>query len=543
MTAPAAAPASRRLSAHDASFLYTETPTGPMHGASVGIFEGEMPFEAVVETIESRLHLVPRYRQRLAFVPFNMHHPTWEDDPDFDLSNHVVRHVMPAGTTLEAGIRKAVELSEPMLDRDRPMWKTVLLEGVRERTLLLSMVHHCMIDGVSGVELSTILMDFEPHAPPPAPPASPWIPAPFPDEQALIASAARDLAKERLIGMFEASALMLDPARAAQRSLQMARAGAATSGTPDRPVVMAPWNAAPLTRRRTLEWRKYPFALMRQLRTAHGGTVNDIALTVISEAVARWLQEQGYDLRGRYLRLMVPVNMRREGEMGEMGNRVSGLFPTLPAWPMTAKERHAAVSQEMLRRKASGEAQAMELMMEAASSSPPSSMAAMVWQANAPDPGLDRFAQPPPRLPVLPPLPAGFNFTVSNVPGVQVPQFMAGHRMLDAVGTIMLGGNLGFGAVVTSYNQALYFNLAAEPRLMPGLGRVAELLEDVVGELAADAGMAAEAAQPLPVGASAAEHAASMASAIATPPPLAPRASAAKGQKAGKSTVKARGGR
>ncbi len=481
------APQTRRLTAHDASFLYTETPNGPMHGSTVGIFEGVIPLDTLISSVETRLHLIPRYRQRLAFVPFNLHHPSWEDDPDFDIRRHIEEVALPPGTSLEDGIKKAVELSEPPLDRSRPMWKTVLLSGVADRTLMLSMVHHCMIDGASGVELSTVLLDFDPE-PPEVPPGPPWQPAPFPGDQTRLSEAARELSLDQFTGMMRASNLMLDPARATKRALDLSRAAQAMT-SPERPVLMAPWNTAQVTRTRTLAWRKYPFALFRALRGSLGGTVNDVALTVVTEAAARYMRDDGYSVPNRYFRIMCPVNVRREGDTGALGNRVSGLFPVLPAWPMLVTERHTAVVTETTVRKQRGEAQAMEVMMDEATYASPSAMAAAVVQPLETPYALPSFAPPVPRLTTLPPLPAGFNFTVTNVPGVQVAQYLGGRRMLDTVSAIMLGGTLGFGAVVTTYNQNLYLNFTAEPRLLPNVERMAELADDVVAEMARAGGV------------------------------------------------------
>ncbi len=494
---PAEAP-SRRLSTHDASFLYTETPTGPMHGATFSVYDGEIPFEEALEYTAARVHLVPRLRQRLAFVRYNLHHPSWEDDPDFDIRNHFVSYRLPAGSTLEEAILAGLKLAEPMLDRTRPMWKTIVLEGVRNRTVVVAMAHHCMIDGATGVEIGTLLTDLDPEAPAPEPPASAWSPAPFPAEQDLLAAAARELSIDQATNFFRQANLFLDPVKAARRALVLGQATRAAAPVFDRPVLSAPWNRAPVGRLRTLAWRKYPFALFRALRASLGGTVNDVALTVVSDAAARYLAHHRYDAAGRYFRIMVPVNVRTEGESGLMGNRVSSLMPLLPAWVMPIAERHAVVVAETTRRKESGEAQAMQLLMEEGAATPPSMMAASVYQANAPDFHLDEFAPPPPRVDVLPLLPAGFNFTVSNVPGVGVPQYMAGRRLLDSVGTIMIGGTLGFGTVVSTYNQHFYLSFTAEPRLMADVELFASFASDAVRNMAQAAGI--HAVEPLPVG-------------------------------------------
>ena len=151
-----------RLTTADASFLYTESVSGPMHISSVYILEGELSHERVVEHFASRLHLVPSYRRKLAHVPMNIAHPEWVDDPDFELANHVLEHRVPEGSTLEQGMDAAIELNETMLDRSRPLWLVYVIRGVANHTLLLQMTHHAMIDGASGIELTTVLYDFDP---------------------------------------------------------------------------------------------------------------------------------------------------------------------------------------------------------------------------------------------------------------------------------------------------------------------------------------------------------------------------------------------
>ena len=150
-----------RLTQSDASFLYTESVSGPMHISSVYVLEGELAFEKVFEHFASRLHLIPSYRRKLAQVPFNIAHPEWVDDPDFDLANHVLAHRLPDGSTLEQGVDAAIELNEPILDRAHPLWKVYVISGVPDRTLILQMTHHAMIDGASGIELTTVLYDFD----------------------------------------------------------------------------------------------------------------------------------------------------------------------------------------------------------------------------------------------------------------------------------------------------------------------------------------------------------------------------------------------
>ncbi|OAI41219.1 hypothetical protein AYO38_04100, partial [bacterium SCGC AG-212-C10] len=466
----------QRLTTQDAAFLYSETANGPMHGGGLAVFEGDIPFEKLVAHIRGRLHLIPRYRQRLAFVPMNLNHATWEDDPNFRLENHVFAHTIPAGSSLNDAIAEAIRVNEPMLERTKPLWETHVFSGVADRTVLLTKVHHCMIDGVSGVELSTVLMDFEADAPAPQGEDA-WDPAPMPDPSVLIGQALVDSLQEQLETMQRNQELMRNPQLLADRSALISRAAMTLTRVMGEPIVAAPWNATQIGQERTFAWRRFPFSEIRALRASAGGTVNDVVLTVATEAAARYLVEHGHPTDHQNFRLMCPVSVRREGEGGALGNRVSGMFPTLPAWPMAVLDRHWAVITETTRIKEAGEAQGLELITETAPPIPPAMMAPMLLSALNPNP--QPVFPPPARTPWFTPPQFGFNFVLTNVPGVQVTQYMAGHKCLDQFGPLMLGGTLGYGVVVGTYNQNLYFSLVADPRLLPDIEHMADLFDTV----------------------------------------------------------------
>ena len=156
-----------RLTESDAGFLYGETASGSLQTAGIAVIEGEVPFERIYQHMESRLHLVPSFRRRAVWVPLNLAHPKWVDDPEFDLKNHIVHHKMSPGTSLHDAVDAAVKLNEGLMDRNRPLWKYFVITGVPDRTLLLQQIHHAMIDGASAVHLSTVVFDFQPDAPPP----------------------------------------------------------------------------------------------------------------------------------------------------------------------------------------------------------------------------------------------------------------------------------------------------------------------------------------------------------------------------------------
>jgi diacylglycerol O-acyltransferase len=468
-----------RLTVQDASFLYGETASGPMHGVAISIIEGVVPFDRIYRHFESRIHLVPRFRQRLAFVPFNLAHAKWVDDPAFDLENHLKHEALPEGTDLSRAIEHALELGEPLLDRARPLWLTYVLSGVPDRTLLVQMGHHAMVDGASGVDISMVLLDLEPHPPEPPAPTQEWNPKPLPNALELVGEALTEM--QSAPAAFPFSPPAVDPTHA-----EVMRRGAEVMtrlGTV--PVMTAPWNAGSVGPKRIFQHTQYPFGEFREIRRAFGGTLNDVVLTVVTESAARYLAAHNEYTTNQNLRLMCPVNVRREDEKGALGNRVSAMYPVVPAAPMDLVDRLTAITRQTEQIKANQEPQALEYLMETAPAVPPMSMAQTLLVGTPFDPTawLARVPPPvPPSVGLRPPL-FGFNFTCTNVPGVQVPQYIAGHKILTTFATLMLGGTLGYGVAVISYNQTLIFNLVSDPRLLPDLELMRTGIETAFAEL------------------------------------------------------------
>ena len=256
-----------RLTETDASFIYAESASGPMHISSIHILEGELAYTRVLERFRARVHLMPAYRRRLAPVPLNLAHPEWVDDVDFDLTNHVLHHVLPAGSTLDDGIAAAVTLNEPLLDRSRPLWKFVLIEGVPGHTVILQATHHAMIDGASGIELTTILYDLDPKAPEPLP--APWTPAPTPDALSRMGQAVR----EQVSAWRDQDPLRLFRGGPKQMAL-LAKATEVCARFVLQPAVLAPFNAGLVGPKRHMSWMRCAFSDLRDVRRALGGTIN-----------------------------------------------------------------------------------------------------------------------------------------------------------------------------------------------------------------------------------------------------------------------------
>jgi len=463
-----------RLSATDASFLYFESASGPMHISSINVLDGELGFEDIFDHFSCRMHLLPAYRRKLAQVPMNLAHPTWVDDKNFDLSNHVVHREVAQGTSLDEAIDFAVTLNEPMLDRSRPLWMAYVITGVADRTLILHATHHCMIDGASGVELMAIIYDFDPKGDPIPPEKAPWQPQDPPSSAELFNTAL----SENLQNLAETDWGSFFKTPMNQPEL-MERATKVVADFFTKPVVTAPFNAGIIGPRRRASWMKQSFAEIREIRRALGGTINDVVLTLVSEAVAQYFEEHGERTTDQNMRIMCPVNVRTENQQGALGNQVSAIFPVLPAWPMDSSQRLAAVCAETGRIKNNQEAQALTLLQESAPEPWPVALWPTQMIGTSFDPTVMASKIPLPLLPkgIRPPN-VGYNFTCTNVPGAQVPQYLCGHKVSDQIGLLILNGNVGFSVTVLSYNQELFFGFISEPRLMPDVEKIAVAAEE-----------------------------------------------------------------
>lgn len=481
-----------RLTQADASFIYQESASGPMHIASVYVLDGVAPFEKIFTRFEKRMHLIPIYRKKLVQVPFSLSHPVWVDDPDFDLTRHVIHHVLPGNPTLQEGIDAAVDLNEPLMDRSKPLWEFIVIEGVPDKTLLLQRSHHAMIDGASGIDLTMTLYDLEKDAGEPVPPNEPWEPEPMPGPAALIAAAVEENVKN--LSDFNPLKIMGDMETNRER---LTKASEVISKFSTQPAITAPFNAGIVGPKRKVMWLKKPFGEIREIRRQLGGTINDIVLAVLSEAVARYLKQHDEPIKGQKLRIMCPVNVRTENQQGSLGNQVSAIFPMFSAEPMECTDRLKAVVLETTKIKEDEEAQALTVMQETTPSMPPLAMAASQLVGTPYDPTAlaARIDWPvAPNTGFRPPNP-GYNFTCTNVPGVQVPQYMCGHQVTDTIGFLVLSGNVGFSATILSYNKQLFFNFICEPKLLPDLDVLTQHVEDVYQELLAAAGKLTQSAE------------------------------------------------
>jgi WS/DGAT/MGAT family acyltransferase len=459
-----------RLTGLDSSFLHLERDAAHMHVAGCMVFDGDAPtYDELVEQISSRLHLVPRYRQRLAFVPFNQGRPVWVDDPHFNIAFHVRHTALPSPGDEAQLKRLAGRVFSQALDRSRPLWEIWLVEGLSDdRFAMLSKTHHALVDGVSGVDIFTVLFDTSPDPMPVAPPDHEWVARPVPTGAQLLADA-----------LLERTTVPAEIVRGVRATLRgprhvAARFGRAVGGVSA--VARAGLQTAPpsalnvrIGPHRRFTWVRGDLQEFKAIKNALGGTVNDVVLAVVAGALGRYLRMHGEATDELVLRAMVPISVRADVERGALGNRVAAMWAPLPIGITDPVERLLTISRDMDGIKESGQAVGAQVLTELSGFAPPTIMAqAARLQARQ-------------RL---------FNLVVTNVPGPQFPLYMLG-RELDAMFPMVpLAENQALGVAIMSYNGQLNYGLNADYDAVPDLEALAEELRASIEELTAAAGAA-----------------------------------------------------
>jgi WS/DGAT/MGAT family acyltransferase len=459
----------RRLSAQDAAFLYFEKEEAPLHIGSIAVLEGDVSYERFVDSIEKKLHLIPRYLQRAVPAPFNIGHPTWEWDPEFDIKKHIFEVEVPSPGTDEQLIGFATDLFAGMLDRNKPLWEMYLVKGVEgERSAIVSKVHHCLVDGVSGIELLMLVFDVSPNPPPPMP--APEIERPpIPSPVTRFMDAIFDNVTAQLDQWAEFQTSAADAALLGDsRTRRVLRALETTAPYFRQPVERAPFNK-PFKGQRRLAVSEFSFAEIRAIRGICGGTVNDVVLAVLGGALGRYLEMHGQKTEDRMLRVLAPVNVRRDDERGKLGNRVSMLLVEVPLGVQDPVERLHLITERTETLKKQNVADGMEFLTEGINGVPPA------LQALA-----GMLPQPPNTV---------ANIVCTNVPGPMIPLYCIGHRMQAHYPLLPLGWEMGIGCGVTSYDQKLYFGLMAAADCAPDVARLKEFLDQAFVELRTGAGV------------------------------------------------------
>jgi WS/DGAT/MGAT family acyltransferase len=463
----------RRLTTIDSTFLYLEKAEQPMHIGGCMLYEGHVSRDDLTRLLLDRLHRLPRYRQKVVVPPFTLAHPTWEDDPDFDIGHHVDEVTLPAPADDRVMAEVGGRVYGGMLDRVHPLWKLILLQGRADgNTAVVWKIHHAMIDGLSGVDLTMVLHDVTPDAEPPAPPATPWQPRPLPDPISLLQDAVRDRLTEAAQSFTDSAFGLLRPTDMGERARQLS--GAVNTALPSllQPAPSTPFNA-PLSRERRFAWHAMPFADIRAIRSALGGTVNDVVLAILSGALGRYLRAHGQKTDGVELRAMCPVSMRRADERGALGNLVSIMIAPLFVGVADPVDRLAAERAAMERLKSQDQAGGLYSLQQLLNGIP------AAWQAFA-----GAFTVPQ----------TLFNTVSTNVPGPQIPLYLGGRRLLNWIPLGICSTSVGLFVAILSYDRRLTFGLTFDPALIADGWEIADCLRDSFAELrAAAAGALPEA--------------------------------------------------
>ncbi|HVS28679.1 MAG TPA: wax ester/triacylglycerol synthase family O-acyltransferase [Solirubrobacteraceae bacterium] len=464
-----------RLSAIDASFLAQEGPVSHMHVGALTTFEGPAPaIEDFLDHIRSRLHLVPRYRQKLANPPLETGRPVWVDDPNFNLEYHVRHTALPPPATEEKLFRLTARIFSQRLDRTKPLWEIWVVEGVEPasdgggpRFALISKTHHSLVDGISGVDLATVLFDLSPVPAPAEPPEEgPWQPHAEPSSVDLALAGVRGMARTSLSLAGRALRAATRPDETASK-LRVAAEGVGE-------IVWAGLNPAPPTPlnveigpHRRFVGMRFRLEDFKAVKNVLGGTVNDVVLTIVAGSLRKWLQSRGVRTEGLELRALVPVSIRTEHERHQLGNRIAVMRGPLPVYIDDPVARLQAVRQAMDGLKESKQAVGAEVLSSVQNFAPPTVMA----QAS--------------RLNFSTRL---FNLIVTNVPGPQFPLYVVGRELQDLYPVAFLPQNHALAIAIMSYNGALNFGLLADYDAMPDVDLVAGGIQDALRELLEIAG-------------------------------------------------------
>jgi WS/DGAT/MGAT family acyltransferase len=462
-----------RLTSVDSAFLHTEGENAHMHIGAVLVFEGPAPeFDEYLDHVRGRLHLIPRYRHKLATPPLETGRPLWVDDPNFNIEYHVRHAALPAPGTEEQLFRLAGRIASQRLDRSKPLWESWLVEGLApehagdaERFALIFKTHHSLVDGVSGVDLATVLLDLQPMPTPPAADLTPWQPQPEPTPAELLLAGMRGAVTATTSFMLRALAASTRPAT----TLSKLRDAAEGVGE----IVWAGLNPAPETPLNVPIGPHRRYVVVRQqlsdykrVKNAFGGTVNDVVLAVVSGALAAWLQSRGLRTEGLEMRALVPVSVRTEDQHHQLGNKLTVMRGPLPVYISDPIARLRAVSESMDGLKESKQAVGAATLTAVNNLAPP----AVLAQAS--------------RLNFSTRL---FNLIVTNIPGPQIPLYVLGRRLSDLLPVAFLPENHALAIAIMSYDGGIDFGLLGDYDALPDIDLIAEGIELALQELLAAA--------------------------------------------------------
>jgi diacylglycerol O-acyltransferase / wax synthase len=448
-----------RMSPLDAMFLAVEDDRNPMHIGNVSVFEGPPPrYGDLVRAVASKLPLVPRYRQRVRLVPLELGRPVWVDDAHFQILYHIRHTAVPRPGSNEELRNLAGRVFAQNLDRGKPLWELWMVEGLaHDRWALISKVHHCMVDGVSGTDLLTVLLDREARTLPKRAPA--WTPGPEPSDLSLLADTARDAITDpinRLQGLpIVARTVGIASLSGAWNLLSSLRSWT-------QPVVES--LNGPIGPHRRWSWAHGTLAEVKEIREGLGGTVNDVVLAGITKGFRALLIGRGEEVSGKVVRALVPVSVRKEGERGLYNNRVSGLFPGLPVGIADPVQRLHAITGLMDEFKRSGQAVAGDVLTQMSGFAPPMLLSVSTRLAVR---SRQRMVQT----------------VCTNVPGPPFPLYAAGRQMVYSYPYVPIAGHVGIGIAIFSYLGGLNFGVTGDYDSVRDLDVLTGNIETGIAEL------------------------------------------------------------
>jgi diacylglycerol O-acyltransferase len=462
-----------RLTSTDASFLTNESSSSHMHIGAILIFEGPPPkYTDLVEHVRGRLPLVPRFRQKLVVPPLEAGRPLWADDVNFNLTYHIRHTALPDPGGEEELKKLAGRIFSQQLDRLKPLWELWLVQNLeRDRFAILTKTHHAMVDGVSGVDIGTVLFDVERKAEP-LKLEDDWVPQPEPGTTELVARGIADAVAAPVKLAERAVDVVKNPETTARKAVEaLEGVGEIVSAFAD-PAPDVPLNEEIGPHRRYV-WARSELATFKRIKDSLGGTVNDVVLAVIAGALREWLQVRRVRTEGLELRALVPVSIRGQDERGDLGNRIALMRGPLPVYIEDPVRRLRTISDAMAGLKRSKQALGAEVISRFNDFAPPTILA-QAARIN--------FST---RL---------FNLIVTNVPGPQMPLFVLGKELEDVFPVAFLPQNHALAVAIMSYNGKVGFGLLADYDCMQDLEVVSNGLNAALAELEAAAGKSAKAA-------------------------------------------------
>jgi WS/DGAT/MGAT family acyltransferase len=445
----------------DSAFYYVERPEMPMNIGALAIFDGILDFDELMKHIEARLHLIPRYRDRVVQAPLNLGQPTWIADPDFYIGNHMMRVCVDPPAN-EAELRKLVgNLLSRTLDRSKPLWELHFIEGLNDQTALFFKVHHCMVDGLAAVDLFMILLDTDKEAS-----SEPIMPRPLYDPIMLpnpieltLDSLLRDVSHQfnllRKLGKetLRMGSILTDR----EKRLKMLVAFAHLVNNNLQPIKKLPINGRN-SGIQTMFWAEFPLDKIHAIRALCAATVNDVMLVLLTRAVERYIADHG-GTDQPFLRILVPINVRNEAEKGEYGNRISVLPIDVPFNVLDPLEHLKAVTRFSKVMKESALAYSFDMLLT-----------------------LPALLPAPAQQPIWNIAPSAFSFLAhtwcTNVAALPIPVFLLGHELNHVYGYFPLNSSMGLASVIVSYNGRITMTLLADQ----GIVKDADVLERYLKE-------------------------------------------------------------